>query len=84
MARIDRVAVSFFDVSLDEPHGDGTLAWDSTGVVVVETSAGGEHGLGFTYGPRACVSVVGDTRADAERYLVSSEVCASCACGKQP
>lgn len=30
-------------------ESDGTLAWDSTSVVVVEVEGGGETGLGYTY-----------------------------------
>jgi L-alanine-DL-glutamate epimerase-like enolase superfamily enzyme len=42
----------------DGPEGDGTFAWDSTTVVVVEVEAGGGRGLGWTYAPAAAADVV--------------------------
>src|SRR4029079_12065530 len=45
-----------FEIPLDAPESDGTAEWDSTVMVVVEAHAGGETGLGYTYGslaPRA-------------------------------
>ncbi|HXV06237.1 MAG TPA: enolase C-terminal domain-like protein [Solirubrobacterales bacterium] len=49
-APIERLAVSAFTVPTDGPESDGTLEWDSTTIVVVEAAAGGERGLGYTYG----------------------------------
>lgn len=48
-----RPAVSVFTVPTDAPEADGTLAWDSTTVVVAEVRAGDTTGLGWTYGPPA-------------------------------
>ncbi len=47
---LERVEVTAYTVPTDSPESDGTLEWDSTTVVVIEVEAGGEHGLGFTYG----------------------------------
>ena len=33
----------------DSPEADGTLAWDTTTIVVVEVEAGGQTGLGYSY-----------------------------------
>jgi L-alanine-DL-glutamate epimerase-like enolase superfamily enzyme len=55
---VDRVAVSVYTVPTEEPEADGTLTWDSTTVVVVEASGDGGTGLGFTYGPAACATLV--------------------------
>jgi L-alanine-DL-glutamate epimerase-like enolase superfamily enzyme len=60
---ISKVDVSTFTVPLDAPESDGTLTWDSTTVVVVEAAAAGERGLGFTYGPAACATLIRDTLA---------------------
>ncbi|MEC8918733.1 hypothetical protein R5R73_11645 [Salinicola sp. LHM] len=38
------------EIPTDEPESDGTLAWDSTGMVLVELGAGGRTGLGYTHG----------------------------------
>jgi L-alanine-DL-glutamate epimerase-like enolase superfamily enzyme len=55
---IDSVRVSAFTVPTEQPEADGTLQWDSTTVVVAEPSAGGVSGLGFTYGPEACATML--------------------------
>ena len=57
-APVERVSVSAYTIPTDEPESDGTLEWDSTTVVVVEVSAGGETGLGYTYGPKAVAALV--------------------------
>jgi L-alanine-DL-glutamate epimerase-like enolase superfamily enzyme len=62
-ARLERLEVLAFEIPTDGPDGkeaDGTLEWDSTTIVVVVLHAGGEIGLGYTYGPRACASLVVD------------------------
>ncbi|MGI5193682.1 enolase C-terminal domain-like protein [Streptomyces sp. CA-288835] len=46
-------AVSTYTVPTDVPEADGTFAWDSTTMVVVEVAAGDATGIGWTYGPAA-------------------------------
>ena len=46
---IRRVAVSCYTVPTVTPESDGTLEWDKTTLVLVELSAGGKEGLGYTY-----------------------------------
>jgi L-alanine-DL-glutamate epimerase-like enolase superfamily enzyme len=53
VTRLNRPAVSVYTVPTDAPEADGTLAWDSTTVVVAEVTAGGSTGTGWTYGPPA-------------------------------
>jgi L-alanine-DL-glutamate epimerase-like enolase superfamily enzyme len=49
-ARIEGVEVSAYEIpTATEQESDGTLIWDSTTIVVVEVSAGGKTGLGYTY-----------------------------------
>jgi L-alanine-DL-glutamate epimerase-like enolase superfamily enzyme len=55
--------VSCFTIPTDEPESDGTLAWDSTTIVVVEAVGGGKRGLGWTYAPEAVGEVVSDLLA---------------------
>jgi L-alanine-DL-glutamate epimerase-like enolase superfamily enzyme len=62
---IEAVEVSTYTVPLDEPESDGTLTWDSTTVVVTEVLAGDARGLGFTYGPRACATLIEDVVGEA-------------------
>lgn len=61
---IERVDVSAYAVPTDAPEGDGTLTWDQTGMVLVEVSAGGATGLGWTYGNPAGAGVVRGELAD--------------------
>jgi len=55
---VDRVRVSTFVVPTDGPESDGTLEWDKTTVVLVETSGGGLTGIGWTYADRAAATLV--------------------------
>jgi L-alanine-DL-glutamate epimerase-like enolase superfamily enzyme len=55
---VERLEVSTYTIPTDEPESDGTLEWDETTVVVVEIAAGGETGLGYTYGPAAVATLV--------------------------
>jgi L-alanine-DL-glutamate epimerase-like enolase superfamily enzyme len=57
---IDRLDVSVYTVPTEEPESDGTFTWTETTVVVVEPSAGGRTGLGFTYGTGACATLIHD------------------------
>ena len=52
-----------FTVSTDQPEADGTLAWDSSTMVVVEAEAEGEVGTGWTWAPAAAARVVDDLLA---------------------
>ncbi len=60
---IDRVDVASYTIPTVEPESDGTLAWDSTTIVVVEVTAGSTTGLGYTYAPPAAASIVHHTLA---------------------
>jgi L-alanine-DL-glutamate epimerase-like enolase superfamily enzyme len=66
---VERVSVSAFTVPTDEPESDGTFAWDSTTIIVVEIKAGGQRGLGYTYGPRAVGALVDELLAKELRGL---------------
>ena len=68
-ARVQRLEVAAFEIPTDEPESDGTLSWDSTTIVVVEARAGGETGLGYTYGHRAIADIVAGELADAVEGL---------------
>jgi L-alanine-DL-glutamate epimerase-like enolase superfamily enzyme len=52
-AVVSEVRVNAYTVPTDAPESDGTLEWDSTTIVVVEVEAGGECGIGYTYGDRS-------------------------------
>lgn len=46
---IQHIEVSLYKIPTDFPEADGTYAWNSTTLVLVEVSAGGHRGLGYTY-----------------------------------
>ncbi len=74
MSAIDAVAVRAFTVPTDAPESDGTLAWDSTTVVVVEARSGVARGIGWTYAPEAAGRVVEETLADVVRGRAADDV----------
>jgi L-alanine-DL-glutamate epimerase-like enolase superfamily enzyme len=62
---VEALKVSVCTVPTDAPEADGTLAWESTTIVIVEASAGGERGLGYTYGSAAIGGYVEGKLRDA-------------------
>jgi L-alanine-DL-glutamate epimerase-like enolase superfamily enzyme len=63
MIRIERTDVAAYTIPTDFPESDGTLEWDSTTLVVVETEAGGQNGLGYTYADSATAQLIRDKLA---------------------
>ncbi|KRV48995.1 mandelate racemase [Wenjunlia vitaminophila] len=55
---LDAVRTGAWRIPTDLPESDGTLAWDSTTVVVVQAHAGGCVGLGWTYASTAAADLV--------------------------
>jgi L-alanine-DL-glutamate epimerase-like enolase superfamily enzyme len=62
-ATIEAIDVSVYDVPTDAPEADGTLSWDSTTMVLVTATSGRTQGLGWTYGPKACATMITDKLA---------------------
>jgi L-alanine-DL-glutamate epimerase-like enolase superfamily enzyme len=58
-----RLTAAAYRVPTEAPEGDGTIAWDSTTLVLVRAEADGQVGTGWTYGPAAAVPVVTDLLA---------------------
>ncbi|MEW4571395.1 enolase C-terminal domain-like protein [Tautonia sp. JC769] len=56
-ARIDRLSASAYRIPTEGPESDGTLAWDATTMVLVEVSAAGQTGIGYTYGDASAADV---------------------------
>ena len=50
-------------VPTDAQEADGTLAWDSTTMVVVRAKAGNERGIGWSYTAAAAANVVDELLA---------------------
>src|SRR5690242_11793281 len=57
---ITRVRAHAFHFPTDAPEADGTIAWDSTTMVLAEVDAGGERGLGYSYADAAAASVINE------------------------
>lgn len=55
---IDSVEAAVYTVPTDAPEADGTLAWDSTTLILVRARSAGTVGLGCTYGAAATARVV--------------------------
>lgn len=52
------ITVSVYTIPTSSPESDGTIAWDSTTLVLVEAAAGDKTGLGYTYANRAAAHVI--------------------------
>jgi len=46
---IEKIEISCYAVPTETPESDGTLKWDKTTLVLVEATAGGKRGIGFSY-----------------------------------
>ncbi|MEZ0382480.1 enolase C-terminal domain-like protein [Mycobacterium sp. pW045] len=55
---VESVEATAYSIPTDAPESDGTFAWDSTTLVLVTATAGGQVGTGYTYGGTAVVTVV--------------------------
>ncbi len=60
---IDDLEVRVYTVPTDEPEADGTIAWNSTTMVLVQVRSGALIGTGWTYGAAECGSIVHSTLA---------------------
>ena len=60
---IESVTASAYTVPTDEPESDGTLAWTSGTLVLVEAMGAGERGLGYTYTDESAAELVQKTLA---------------------
>jgi L-alanine-DL-glutamate epimerase-like enolase superfamily enzyme len=60
---IERLEVSSYQIPTSSPESDGTLAWDSTTLVLVAAHAGGNTGIGYTYGGPPVATVVSNKLA---------------------
>jgi L-alanine-DL-glutamate epimerase-like enolase superfamily enzyme len=62
-APIQRLRAASYVIPTDRPEADGTLAWDSTTMVVVHADAAGQVGTGWTYSTAAAAQVVTEVLA---------------------
>ncbi|HEX5745391.1 MAG TPA: enolase C-terminal domain-like protein [Archangium sp.] len=61
---IERIEARAYEIPTDAPEADGTAEWDSTTLVVVELTAGGTRGLGYTYADASAASLIHGTLAE--------------------
>lgn len=71
---IDRLDVSVFRIPTDVPEADGTLSWSSTTMVLVEATAGGRTGLGWSYTDASAASLIRGLLADVVRGREAMDV----------
>src|SRR5438067_4513467 len=55
---IQRIGVSAYTIPTSSPESDGTLEWDKTTIVIVQASAGGREGIGYTYADEATAKLI--------------------------
>ena len=61
---VESIDVSVYRFPTDAPESDGTFAWDSTTMVIVQAHGGGHTGIGYTYAAPAVAAVIRDSLAD--------------------
>lgn len=59
-AKISEGKATAYKVPTDAPESDGTFAWKSTTMVLVELEAGGKRGLGYTYSHEVAAPLAND------------------------
>lgn len=60
---IDGIDVAAYRIPTSSPEADGTYAWTSTTLVLVEATGGGKRGVGYTYADTGTASLIRDTLA---------------------
>ncbi|MEO7986447.1 MAG: enolase C-terminal domain-like protein [Gemmatimonadales bacterium] len=67
---VERLMVSVYRIPTDTPNeSDGTLVWNATTLVLVEASARGVTGIGYTYADTATARLIHDTLAGIVRGM---------------
>jgi L-alanine-DL-glutamate epimerase-like enolase superfamily enzyme len=59
--KIQDLKVSAYTIPTETPEADGTLQWNSTTLILVEITAGGKTGIGYTYANNAAAHFIHDT-----------------------
>ena len=62
--RIEKLEVAAYTVPTETPESDGTLKWDKTTLVLVEVTAGGKTGIGYSYADISTGKLVKSLLAD--------------------
>ena len=67
--KVNNIDVSAYIIPTDRPESDGTLEWDTTTLILVQISAGGKTGLGYTYSHISTASLIKNKLADIIKDL---------------
>ena len=62
---------SSYRIPTDKPEADGTYSWDATTLVIVEVSAGGTKGLGYTYADASIVELIRQSSCLAQSNITT-------------
>jgi L-alanine-DL-glutamate epimerase-like enolase superfamily enzyme len=71
---IEGLTAEVYVIPTDAPEADGTLAWDSTTMVLVTARAGGQEGIGWSYAAGAAAGVVSDVLAGVAKGRDSFDI----------
>src|SRR5581483_159422 len=63
--RIGSVRAQAYTIPTDRPEADGTIAWNSTTLVVVHVTGGNRVGLGYTYSGASITGLIEGLLAQA-------------------
>jgi L-alanine-DL-glutamate epimerase-like enolase superfamily enzyme len=72
--RIERVCVSCYTVPTETPESDGTLKWEKTTLVLVEISAGGKEGLGYSYADVSTAKLIESLLTDVVKGMNAFDI----------
>lgn len=61
--RVEKLSVSAYVIPTETPESDGTLAWDSTTLVLVRIEGGGNSGIGYSYADTSTARLIADRLA---------------------
>lgn len=75
--RVEKIEVGAYTVPTATPESDGTLQWDSTTLVLVEASAGGRTGIGWSYADVATAKLIEHKLADIVQHRDALDVAGS-------
>ena len=71
---VEKIDVSAYTIPTDYPESDGTYAWNSTTMILVELHAGGVVGIGYTYTGTAAVRLIRETLGPAVAGLNAIDI----------
>ena len=55
---IKKIQVAAYSIPTDAPESDGTFWWEKTTMVLVEITAGGKTGIGYTYSDESAATLI--------------------------